>query len=106
VFGFRRDFEAAFPVELLHAGVQEYLRQFTELGPDAVALTDIQTLLADQKPFTRAFEEKFGVNLNKPKLGTILGEVVLGTAAIWEGVVNTSSECSEIARFLRFLMLW
>jgi hypothetical protein len=106
VFGFRRDFEAAFPPELLHSAVQEYLRLFTKLDSEAVTLADIQSLLADQKPFALAFEQKLGVSISKPKLGTILGEVVLGTGAIWEGVVNTSSECSEIARFVRFLMLW
>jgi hypothetical protein len=106
VFGFRRDFEASFPPELLHAGLQEYLRIFTKLDPTVVTLPEVEALLASQKPFVLAFEERFGVSVSKPKLGTILGEIVLGAGAIWEGVVNTSSECSEVARFVRFLMLW
>jgi hypothetical protein len=86
--------------------VQEYLRLFTGLDAGTVTLTDVQAFLADEKPFALAFEEKIGLNISKPKLGTILGEIILGTGAIWESVVNTSSQCSEIARFVRFLMLW
>jgi hypothetical protein len=106
VFWFGRDFEAAFPPELLHAAVQEYLRLFAKLSPELARLTDVQMLLTDQKPFALAFEDKFGLSISKPKLGTILGEIVLGMGAIWEGIVIRSSDCSEIAKFVRFLMLW
>lgn len=105
-FGFTRDFEAAFPPELLHSGLLQYLRLYTTLDPTAVTESETRAFLADQRPFVLAFETKFSVSISKPKLGTILGEIVLGTGAIWEGVVNTSSQCSEIAQFVRFLMLW
>jgi hypothetical protein len=105
-FGFQRDFENAFPPEVLHAALLEYLQTYAP--PPVAALTPdaIEDLLKQPKPFILAFEERFGVNISKPKLGTLLAKAVIDRQKLWEGAVRSSQECSEIAKFLRFVMLW
>jgi len=87
------------------AALLEYVRQYQ---PTAIVptKTDIESLLAGQKPFVLLFEEKFGFSISKPKLGVILGELILQNPATWDAVFHASPEASEIAQFLRFVMLW
>ena len=104
-FGFKSDFEGSFPSNILLAALTEYVNQYRT---ETIAPTqpDIESLLSGQKPFVLLFEKKFGFSISKPKLGVILAEIVLQTGTIWDAVVKTSSEASEIAQFLRFVMLW
>jgi len=104
-FGFKSDFEGSFPPDVLLAALLEYVRRYqpTAIHPTK---TDIECLLAGQKPFVLLFEEKFGYSLSKPKLGAILGETVLQNGALWDAVFKTSVRASEIAEFLKFVMFW
>ncbi len=105
-FRFQRDFEAAFPPELLHTAAHEYLRRYTNVPADSLSSLTVTDLLAQSKPFVRAFEEHFKISVSKPQLGVLLAEAVRRSGAVWDGAVKTAEECSEIAKFLRFVMLW
>lgn len=107
LFGFRRDFEAAFPPDVLHTALVRYLKEFANLPESQMpTLTTVESLLRGSKPFIFAFTEQFSVNINKPKFGILLAESVLANKAIWDDVFKTSVESNEIVRFLRFVMLW
>ena len=104
-FGFKSDFEGSFPAGILFAALLEYLRRYQQ-ATIVLTQSDVESLLADRKPFIFGFEEKFGLGISKPKLGAILGETVLQNGALWDAVFKTSSQASEIAEFLRFVMFW
>lgn len=62
LFRFDRDFEAAFPPELLAGAVTGYLGQFKDES-STCSLEDIKNMLAESEPFVRVVEKSTGFRL-------------------------------------------
>ena len=107
-FAFSRDFESAFPPEILTAALNDYLTRYVE-GSVPFIPDDVQGLLDDKESFIKALEKKHGISISKPKLGTILGvamSVILERR--WNEIFNSEVASEnydyEIFEFVKFLV--
>jgi hypothetical protein len=109
-FGFRRDFEAAFPSAILALACNEYSENLGKSNPK-VTPREIEQLLKSRRPFVAAFHDRTTIQLNKVRFGHILGRVMAGTIdQRWDKIFNqrpTRREYrTEVYRFIRFLVRW
>lgn len=107
-FAFSRDFESAFPPEVLTGALNTYLTKYVE-NSTSFTTDDVQGLLDDKGPFIKALEKEHGISICKPKLGTILGvamSVILEQR--WNEIFNRKGISRkynyEIFKFLKFLV--
>jgi hypothetical protein len=104
-FAFTRDFENAFPASILGEAVNHYIQKFTSLQVK-VDPEQIKAMLSDKLTFIDVLSRFLRIAIKKPKLGGILAELTLADGSIWNEVTNEQSVKTEIAKFLRFVMLW
>jgi len=107
-FGFSRDFEGAFPPEMLATAVGMYAENVAK-APLRVSASEVRTLLQDPKPFAVALKEKFGLSLTKPRFATILGTLISKDIELhWHEAFNRRAPRKafryEAYKFLRFIM--
>jgi hypothetical protein len=107
VFRFDRDFENAFPAEILAAAVTGYLRKFKDAAVE-VSQKDVETMLNDRKPFVKVVEARYEVSVKKPFLGEFLAIELLKLSTRDRRVLNGTGLIAgtELSRFLRFAMDW
>jgi hypothetical protein len=105
LFKFARDFEAAFPPEMLAAAVTEYVRRFVD-PRSKCSVEEAKILLADRKTFVKAAEERYKVSISKPTLGELLAFEFLKLAERDHRVLHGTGAIagSELSRFIRFIM--
>jgi len=70
VFKFDRDFESAFPAEMLVAAVTAYLKHFKDAAIE-VSVEGVDEMLKHRKPFVQV-EARYEVSIKKPHLGKLL----------------------------------
>jgi hypothetical protein len=107
VFRFERDFEAAFPPEMLARAVTEYLKRFKDES-QMFSVEDVRATLADPTPFVKVVEARFSISVNKPKLAEFLAVELLKMSDIDDKVLQGEGLIAgtELSRFLRFVMDW
>jgi hypothetical protein len=107
VFGFKRDFEASFPPEILANAIKAYDDRYSKkrvnITPDQVA-----ALLKEKAAFLYAAGKQLGIEFNKPKLGAILAEQIAPEIdEFWSQIMNDEAsdmfQRFEIHGFLKFL---
>lgn len=107
VFRFERDFEAAFPANLLAGAVTAYLHEYKDKSLICSA-KEVSAMLAERKPFVRVVEEEYGVSINKVYFGQFLAIEVLklseGDHRVLQGAGVLTG--TEISRFIRWVMDW
>jgi hypothetical protein len=107
VFRFERDFECAFPPEMLAAAITAYLKRFKDERV-LVSIDVIKGMLAESKPFVKVVEEGYGVSISKPTLGELLAIELLKLSERDYRVLQGAGSITgtEVSRFLRFVMDW
>lgn len=107
VFRFDRDFESAFPPEMLARAIAAYLRHFKEAVID-ISREDVEAMLKESKPFVKVVEENYEVSITKPFLGELLAIELLKLSRRDHRVLNGTGSIvgTELSRFLRFIMDW
>jgi hypothetical protein len=109
-FAFTRDFESAFPPEMLATAVNKYAKDVAK-SHLRVSVLDVGTLLQDAKPFAVAFKERYGFELSKPRFAVILGVLMsrdLEERGHWYDAFNKRPPAKpfryEVYKFLKFIM--
>ena len=107
VFRFERDFEAAFPPEMLAGAVTEYLKRFKDES-QIFSVYDVTATLADPKPFVKVVEARCGISVNKPTLAEFLAVELLKMSDSDDKVLQGEGLIAgtELSHFLRFVMDW
>jgi len=107
VFRFERDFEAAFPPEILASAITAYLKQFKDESAET-SIKDVNEMLAEPKPFVKVVEERYLISIDKPYLGELLAIELLKLSRRDERVLQGAGliRGTELSRFLRFVMDW
>ena len=108
IFGFKKDFESSFPPKILKYTIEDYIKRYTK-SKIKPSINDIEGLLAKPQPFLKSFMEKYQIQINKTKLGNILGKVMADVVnQHWNEIFNKKDKKKifnfEIFEFLKFLI--
>jgi len=107
-FGFKKDFESSFPPKILKYTIEDYIKRYTE-SKIKLSIKDIEELLSKPQPFLKSFKEKYQIQINKTRLGNILGKVMASVVnQYWNEIFNKKWKKGkfnfEIFTFLKFLI--
>lgn len=105
-FGFRKDFEGAFPPLFLKTALETYMRRYCD-SRKSLDVKLIRRILRRSMPFIKSFENEYNVGISKAKLGIILGEIMSDVLdRFWNDIFNKKKRqfSSEIFKFLKFVM--
>jgi hypothetical protein len=91
VFRFERDFEAAFPPEILASAITAYLKQFKNESAE-ISIKDVNEMLAEPKPFVKVVAERYLISIDKPYLGDLLAIELLKLSRRDERVLQGAGE--------------
>ena len=108
IFGFKKDFESSFPPKILKYTIEDYIKKYTK-SKIKLSIKDIENLLSKPQPFLESFKKKYRIQINKPKLGNILGKVMASVVnQYWNEIFNKKHKKKifnfEIFTFLQILI--
>lgn len=104
IFIFARDFESAFPADVMSDALNLYESRVLERA-GLWSAPQIEELHKNPLPFAKALEQHSGLSINKRELGRLLAEVLINRDRTDIDVCYGKGwiEDFEIARFLAFL---
>jgi hypothetical protein len=107
IFRFERDFESAFPPEMLASALTAYLKRFKDVS-SVVSTDEVKVLLTAQRPFVKAVEGRYSIEISKPTLGELLAMELVRLSESDDRVLQGEGLIAntELSRFLRFIMDW